>query len=191
MCWKKRCALWDWWPFANIWLCCQIFKFLFCFQIPCFVSTDPVLKLDGVGPVDDRPSTDKLHLLVRKKKKCDMWHLTRDTWHATCDTWHVTRLGVWTFSQNFSSLALTVCDLWYYEDLEEKADGLTQWMNHKAVYRTVPATPGLLIMLSNISKVFLFILLWHLPLPKISFGSLPGDSISVSVIASTLCYLQT
>ena len=24
------------------------------------------------------------------------------------------------FSLNFSSLALTVCDLWYFEDLEEK-----------------------------------------------------------------------
>ena len=25
-------------------------------------------KLDGVGPVDNRPSTDKLHHFVRKKK---------------------------------------------------------------------------------------------------------------------------
>ena len=34
-------------------------------------------KLDGVGPVDNRPSTDKLHHFVRKKKMkkkmtCDM-----------------------------------------------------------------------------------------------------------------------
>ena len=30
-------------------------------------------KLDGVGPVDKRPSTNKLHHFVRKKeKKCDM-----------------------------------------------------------------------------------------------------------------------
>ena len=27
------------------------------------------VKLDGVGPVDNRPSTDKLHNFVRKKKK--------------------------------------------------------------------------------------------------------------------------
>ena len=70
-----------------------------------------------------------------------MLHVTRDTWHVTC-------LGGWTFSQNFSSLALTVCDLWYYEDLEEKAHGLTEWMNQsmndETVYRTAPATPGLL-----------------------------------------------
>jgi hypothetical protein len=26
-------------------------------------------KLDGVGPLDNRPSTDKLHRFVRKKKK--------------------------------------------------------------------------------------------------------------------------
>ena len=54
-------------------------------------------------------------------------------------------LGGWTFSQIFSSLALTVWDLWYYEDLEKKAHSiLNQWMNDEAVYRTAPATPGLL-----------------------------------------------
>ena len=36
-----------------------------------------VKKLDGVGPVDNRPSTNKLHHFVQKKKKkkkvtCDM-----------------------------------------------------------------------------------------------------------------------
>ena len=69
------------------------------------------------SPVDDRPSTDKLHHFVQKKM--DTWHVTRDTLHVTHDTWHVTRdtFGGWTFSLNFSSLALTVCDLWYYEDI--------------------------------------------------------------------------
>ena len=52
-----------------------------------------------------------------------------DTWHVTRDMWHMTRLGGWTFSQNFSSLALTVCDLWYYEDLEEKDDSITELLN--------------------------------------------------------------
>ena len=74
---------------------------------------------------------------------CDTWHVTCDTWHVTCNTWHV--WGGWTFSQNFSSLALPVCDLWYYEDLEEKGHWISQWMNDKAVYRTALATPGLLI----------------------------------------------
>ena len=83
-----------------------------------------------------------------KEKKCDTWHVTRDMWHVTSDTWHMTCFGGWTSSQNFSSLALTVCDLWYYEDLEEKADWVTEiinlLINDKAVYRTAPATPGLL-----------------------------------------------
>ena len=32
------------------------------------------------------------------------------------------------FKKN-SSLALTVCDLWYYEDLEEKADSVNELIN--------------------------------------------------------------
>ena len=74
-----------------------------------------------------------------------MWHVTRDMWHMTRDTWHMTCFGGWTFSQNFSSLALTVCDLWYYEDREKR---LTYWLTpiitYEAVYRRAPATTGLL-----------------------------------------------
>ena len=41
-------------------------------------------KLDGVGPVDNRPSIDMLHFFVKKKHTkrhvtCDMWHVTHDT----------------------------------------------------------------------------------------------------------------
>ena len=52
-----------------------------------------MIKLDRVGPFDNRPSTNKLHHFVRKKerKKSDMWHVTRDTWYVTRDTWHMTR----------------------------------------------------------------------------------------------------
>ena len=67
---------------------------------------------------------------------CDMWHLrhdklplTFDTWHMTHNIWHVTHGGGWTFSQNFSSLALTVWDLWCLEDWEEKDDSMKEWMN--------------------------------------------------------------
>ena len=59
-----------------------------------------------------------------------MWHVTRDTWRVTHDmSLHVTCLGGWTFFQNLGSLALTVCDLWYYEDLEEKDDSINELMN--------------------------------------------------------------
>ena len=54
-------------------------------------------ELDGVGPADNKPSTDKRQHFVHKiflkkykKKYCDMWHMTHDMWHVTCDTWHVT-----------------------------------------------------------------------------------------------------
>ena len=73
-----------------------------------------------------------------------MWPVTRDMWTVTHDMWHVTCLGGLTFSQNFRSLALTVCDLWYYEDLEEKADLMNWFINDEAVYRTAPTTLGLL-----------------------------------------------
>ena len=86
----------------------------------CFVlKGKDKFRLDGVGPVDSRPSTNKLHHFVQKKNIY--------IWHVTCDMWHVTRDTVW-----------------YYEDLEEKPDSLIQLMNDEAVYRTAPATPGLL-----------------------------------------------
>ena len=75
-----------------------------------------------------------------------MWHVTFDTWHVTCDMWHVSRLGGWTFSQNFSSLALTICDLSYYEDILGKGwlnEIMNEWISSEAVCRTAPSTPGL------------------------------------------------
>ena len=74
-------------------------------------------KLDGVAPLMTDPPPISSTTLSPPPKK----YVTLDTRHVTRDMWHVTRLGGWTFSQNFSSLALTICDLWYYEDLEEKA----------------------------------------------------------------------
>ena len=56
------------------------------------ISICQIVKPDRVGPVDNTPSTKKLHNFVKKKreKKKKMWHVTRDTWHMTCDMWHVT-----------------------------------------------------------------------------------------------------
>ena len=43
---------------------------LFTLQAPLFFFlSGPLVKLDGVGPLDNRPSTDKLHHFVRKKNK--------------------------------------------------------------------------------------------------------------------------
>ena len=54
------------------------------------------LKLDGVGPVDTRPSTDTLHNFVQKRRRKGKktWHLTHDMSHVTCDMWQV------------------ICDMW-------------------------------------------------------------------------------
>ena len=58
-----------------------------------------------------------------------VWHMTPHPWHLTPDMWHMTYFGGWTFSPNFSSLALPVCDLWYYEYLEEKAHSPNELIN--------------------------------------------------------------
>ena len=52
-------------------------------------------KLDGTGPVHNRPSTKYLHPHVQffkdnfKKSHMtgDTWHVTRDMWQVTCDMW--------------------------------------------------------------------------------------------------------
>ena len=50
-------------------------------------------------------------------------------WHVIHDTWQVTHGGGWTFSQDFSSLALMVWDIWYLEDFEDKDYSIIEWMN--------------------------------------------------------------
>ena len=90
-----------------------------------------IWKLDGVGHVDNRPSTEKT-----QQKKLDMWHVTRDTWHVTrdtwnkthdmwhvkCDTWPMTGEGRWTFSQKFCSLAFKVWEWRFDKDIFSKDD---------------------------------------------------------------------
>ena len=78
---------------------------------------------------------------------CDRWHVTRYTWHVIHDTWHMTHSVGWTFSKNFSSLALPDWDWQCLEDIWSKGSLthlINQWMIYKAVYRTAPATPVLL-----------------------------------------------
>ena len=127
---------------------------------------------------------------------CDTWHVvTRDTWHVTRDTWHVTCLGGWTLSQNFSSLALTICDLWYHEDLEEKDDSINQSISDKAVYRTAPATPGLLksVVFLKCCKTTRFCtshFLSHFFVPKDKEGSLNSGLTYLSLFNPVHCCLR-
>ena len=57
---------------ADNWLNIQFFKPVYIVSDLIVAYTD--LKLDGVGPVDNRRSTDKVHNFVQKKreKNCDM-----------------------------------------------------------------------------------------------------------------------
>ena len=57
--------------------------------------------LEGVGPADNRSSTNLLQGLEKKMKNVtpDNWHVIPVTWHLTCETWNVTNGGGWTFSQ--------------------------------------------------------------------------------------------
>ena len=89
------------------------------------------------------PPTISFTTLSKKNKNvtCDTWHATPDTWHVTSDTWHVTCCGGWTFSQKFSSSALTVCDLWHFEDLKEENYG-NQAITLPALVRPSPSRAG-------------------------------------------------
>ena len=96
------------------------------FIVDIFVNL--IWKLDGVGPVDKRPSTDKLHQFVQKQKKndmwhvtCAMWHVTRDMWHGTCDMWHVVGVNILSKFQLFW--------LVIYDILKIRRKRLMEWLN--------------------------------------------------------------
>ena len=84
------------------------------------------------------------------------------------DIWHVTHGGGWTFTPNFSSLALTV---WDRQCLEESKQTITEWMNelisNSGDCRTTTATPGLLMTEVESSYAvdpfegFLVVMKWH------------------------------
>ena len=102
-------------------------------------------KIDGVGPIDNRPSTNKLHHCVKKKNvTCDMGHVTHDMWHVTCDMWHMTHDlfeggNILLKFQLPSSDCLWFMILWRSGGKGSLNDWINESMNHKAVYRTAPA----------------------------------------------------
>ena len=110
-------------------------------------------KLDGVGPVDNRPSPAKLLNFVRKKKKKKLLHVTHDMWDMTHDTWHVTcdMFGEVNIPSKFqlpSSYCLWFMIIWRSGGKGSLNELINEWINDEAVYRTPPATPGLLIISS-------------------------------------------
>ena len=146
---------WEWWPqWGGTWnavSCCgsaldgkiklSPHQLLLYSNVSHSTETTKLLKTWRGSFIDNRPCTKKNE--KREKEKIahdiwhltwDIWHVTRDMWHVTLQTWHMTSWGRWTFSQNISSLAFTVCE-WRCSDLT----------NDEGVCITAPAIPGLVI----------------------------------------------
>ena len=86
----------------------------------------------------------------KRNRKNDTWHVTFDIWrkthhmlNLTCDMWrvtserlHVTSVGRWTFSPNFSSLALTVWEWRCVKDILSRYQWSSNYLiNNKGVCR--------------------------------------------------------
>ena len=56
---------------------------------PSYYLAEKGFKLDGIGPVDNRPYSNKLHQFVWKNLQKYTWHMTHDMWKVTLDMWHV------------------------------------------------------------------------------------------------------
>ena len=69
-----------------------------------------------------------------------MCHVTGDMWQVTRDTWNMTHSVGWTFSLNFSFLALPVWDWQWFKYISTNHQSVSQ----SAVCRTAPATLSLL-----------------------------------------------
>ena len=75
---------------------------------------------------------------------------------TTKNIWHMTCCGRLTLSQNFRSLAHTVRIIMFWR-LGEKgwpAELINEWISDKGVFRTAPATPGMLNILKAPSAPF-------------------------------------
>ena len=115
------------------------------------------MKLNEVGQVYNRPTTNKYSKYHKSQSKraseLQFWenvypHMS----HVMCHKLQFFSSSVRTKGLSLSAEGLlapgpTPCNLWYFEDLEEKADWLNEWISNKDVYRTAPATPGLLTRL--------------------------------------------
>ena len=107
--------------------------------------------------------------LSEKKKwhvTCDTWHVTCDMWPVTHDMWHVTRdtfggVSILSKFQLPSSYRLWFMILWRSGGKGWLNELMNEWINQlindEAVYRTDPATPGLLKMSDTNSCI------WKIP----------------------------
>ena len=113
-----------------------------------------------------------------------MWHVTRDTWHVTRDMFG--GVSILSKFQVPSSYRLWFMILW-------RSGGkgwIDQSINHKAVYRTAPATPGLLNTRKTLRKLNYFLSglkfysIWVSPKIKFYFISTSPTTIFYALLMS-------
>ena len=88
-------------------------------------------KLDGIGPVDNRPSTTSFTTWSNEEEKkkhvwyltCDRWQVTNDMWHVTCDMWR--EVNILSKFQVPSSYGLGVKVFWRYLNKM-----MTDWLDY-------------------------------------------------------------
>ena len=83
--------------------------------------------------------------------------MTRDRWQVTRDTWHVTRdtfggVNILSKFQLPSSYRLWFMILWRSGGKGWVTQLISWSMNYEAVYRTAPATPGLLNIIVKVTQ---------------------------------------
>ena len=71
--------------------------------------------------------------------------VTHDAWHLTQDRWHMVRVNILSKFQLPSSYGLGWTVSWRFWTKGWLNDWMNQWMNDKGIYRTAPATPGMLM----------------------------------------------
>ena len=124
---------------------------------PKDVNEATYIKLDGVGPVDNKFSTTSFTTLSSPSpKKTDIWHAPLDMWHVTHDTWYVTRhrwgeVNLLSKLKLSSSYGLGMKVFWRFGE----KGWFIQFINYqlirdKRVCKTAPATPGLLTIAWNV-----------------------------------------
>ena len=105
-----------------------------------------------------------------------MWHVTCDAWHVTRDTWHMTHdmfggVNILSKFQLPSSYRLWFMILWRSGGEGSLTQRINEWMNYEAVYRTAPATPGLLItLLAHTFRIRLLLLTSSVLLNDMTLG---------------------
>ena len=85
----------------------------------------------GHNRADPQPNSSR-NLSKKYLKKKNRWLVTQDKWRVTCDTGHVT-CDMWHITGGEDcvqkSIDLTVWELWWFYDVEEKYN----WLNELIV----------------------------------------------------------